>query len=384
MSVPGLKKIKRRFRNLILHLWVALETRRFNLIAAKLVKKAGLRNHAPDHKIIRQHKELWGRLSKNANTDWYRYFSGATGIEDARFVPLGIYYYHIEPVLNNKTMSRAYADKNIYDILYPTIKKPEVYIRFINGYFYDRNYRLIDDKLVNSPSYFSHITDQTKNFFMLKPAVRSGRGRWIQKLSVSNGKLLDSKNNQLTLSALKKQLPSDFIIQEYIEQHECTRQFNPSSLNCIRVFTYRSLNNDRIIPLHYLQKFGKPGGVTDYGANMGFDSSGKYTRAISEGHMRLKDSGKHIPVNNLPPFPFMSEINQVAREVARLELHSRVLGIDLAIDKNGQVLLIEVNNSSIGVNNPQLTGGPLFGDHTEEVIAFCAERKRRFSFVFEF
>ena len=50
---------------------------------------------------------------------------------------------------------------------------------------------------------------------------------------------------------------------------------------------------------------------------------------------------------------------------------------DLAIDKNGEPVLIEVNLMYQGIGFLQINNGPLFGDYTEDILDRCIKRKRR-------
>jgi hypothetical protein len=74
----------------------------------------------------------------------------------------------------------------------------------------------------------------------------------------------------------------------------------------------------------------------------------------------------------------MKEIRDTALEVASCYRYSRLLGLDFAVDKGGEVILIEVNDSNNEINFFQMSSGPLFGTFTEEVVSLCRSLPRSF------
>ncbi len=90
-----------------------------------------------------------------------------------------------------------------------------------------------------------------------------------------------------------------------------------------------------------------------------------------------------ISLETLDPLPFMKEITACALQVAQKCIHSRMLGIDLSVDKSGRALMIEVNTFSVGIENIQLNNGPLFGEYTNEVIDYCLKNKKTYNYFFE-
>ena len=61
----------------------------------------------------------------------------------------------------------------------------------------------------------------------------------------------------------------NFIIQKYIDQHHWFARFNESSLNTVRVLTYRRIKNEEAVVLHRLLRAGRPGSVVDNQASGG-------------------------------------------------------------------------------------------------------------------
>lgn len=56
----------------------------------------------------------------------------------------------------------------------------------------------------------------------------------------------------------------------------------------------------------------------------------------------------------------------------------KFIGWDIAYEEGGRPVLIEVNSSMPGIFGEQLCTGPIFGERTDEVIAYC--RSKPFSY----
>jgi hypothetical protein len=375
--------IRRKIRNFMLGFHDFAFSRSLDRRMRKAARQAGHYNRPVDELVEKRFRELWRPLAGKVCPGWYRYYSGVNGTEDERYVPLSIWFIRIEPVLNNKRFVAAYDDKNACDLLFTDIRKPEVYLRCIDGAFFDRYYTSIEEELVLH-SLSGLVSKRPGNgFVMLKPALDSGMGKSILKLPLKDGSLLGPGNIPLTAGSLKKLGGTNFLIQEVVDQHPCTAKLNPDSLNTIRVLTYRSVTDESIIPLHFLQKIGKPGRIIDKGYRVGIGPGGHYHEFCTDSSGTRQTEVNGIRLETLQPLPYMKELSECAVQVAKRCIHSRVLGIDLAIDSSGQVLLIEVNNCFIGVDNIQMNNGPLFGGNTDEVIDYCLKNKKTYSWYFE-
>ncbi|MDW7761976.1 MAG: sugar-transfer associated ATP-grasp domain-containing protein, partial [Acidobacteriota bacterium] len=78
-----------------------------------------------------------------------------------------------------------------------------------------------------------------------------------------------------------------------------------------------------------------------------------------------------IDLKRTHQIPFFSKCLDKAVIIASRNIHHRLLGLDIAIDKQNEIRIIEINNGHIGTDLPHLVGLPLFGKYTDEVIAYC-------------
>ena len=330
--------------------------------------------------IKEKYRDLWRGMAAGSDEIWLEIYLNASEIADHRYVPETVYYNLIEPCLNNKTFSKAYTDKNFYKKLSRDLKIPETLIRNIEGVFYDNN-----DKSVDKQGVLKFLDSAGE--FIIKPAVESGGGRDVALCRRHGTGFRTSSGIILDAEAILNRYSKNFIIQEVIIPHPFYEAFNPSSLNTVRMLTYRSVSDERIHILQSILRAGQTGSITDNQASGGFACG-----LTKDGNLTGKSVDKHgniyKEVNGISLVPGTQAegfklIAGVAAEVASFFPYSRLLGLDLCLDSKGEVRLIEVNNLNNEINFFQMANGPLFGEFTEEIISYCSSNKRSFLIDFE-
>lgn len=174
----------------------------------------------------------------------------------------------------------------------------------------------------------------------------------------------------------------DCVVQQLVKQHESLSYLHKDSVNTIRIVTWNRMNE--IIVLSSIVRMGVNGKKVDNASSGGifcginedgtlkdvaYDTTGKmYEKhpqgAIFKGH-KITNFDKCVTlVKSLAP---------------RFSSISRLTSWDLAIDQNGEPLIIEANLSCGELDFHQITNGPLFGDYTEEMIkeVFAVKKYRR-------
>ncbi|AHF00073.1 sugar-transfer associated ATP-grasp domain-containing protein [Thioalkalivibrio paradoxus] len=339
-------------------------------------RRLGLPANANDEDAVAEYRKLWSRVAGNVDPAWYRIYSHVFGRGDPRFIPLDVYYVLVEPALNNARFGPAFGDKNGYDLLHGRFRKPRDFIRYIDGVYYDRAYQRIAAEAVKASVLPPGLVEPDVETVLVKPAIDTRKGQSIRKLWFRGGMLRDAAGSTVSLEALAREYARDFLVQECVRQHSCTARFNDSSLNSLRVYTYRSVQDDRIVPLHVLQKVGTAGSLVDQGMRIGIRPSGRYNRYGTDDDGVRYDSVNGIDLDSIEPFPFIVELHRRAVEVASRFVHHRVLGLDFAVREDGQILLLEANPHFIGLDQLQFHHGPLFGEFTQEVIEYCRNAPR--------
>lgn len=401
--------------NRIRRLLVSLNNRRIRrLLTVKIRKiRKGIESveagvPKPEAELRGKHLQLWKGLSRKVNTDWLKIYAAVSGREDYRYVPEDIYYIEIEPRLNNKLFSKAWTDKNSYELfLGERVKRPEVVLRCINGVLYTPDF-----VPAGRPEEFAGFAPAFRGEkLVIKPTMDSGGGKSVRLVRLKDqgpgadtgdaGHGIDQScqgfrqnpGDQViwidppvegvkTLAGLFALYGGNFIIQKYISQHPWFARFNNSSLNTVRVLTYRSVSDETVHVLHRLLRAGRPGSVVDNQASggiaCGIDAGGRLMPFGIDKTGKRHQGTQSVVFGETGEVPFMNEITAAALEVAGCYRYSRLLGLDFAVSADGEVILIEVNDSNNEINFFQMSSGPLFGPFTEEVADACQRLPRSF------
>jgi hypothetical protein len=331
--------------------------------------------------VLTSHRDLWKSLGSRPNLKWLYVYNTVIGSEDERFITESDFYNKVEPVLNNRAFSDAYADKNSYHRFLRKELLPSVYLRNIEGIYYNEAYQM-----VTMPEDINDLLPPEAGRLIAKAAVESGGGRGVELFERYDKFWKNGSGIPLTGGYLEAAFGKNFLLQEYIVQDQFYGRYNPSSVNTIRLLTYRSVSTGQIVPLQAVLRIGRPGSVVDNQASGGiacginqegilnsYGVSKKGDKAYSSGGIVFSDTGR------LKKF---DEIIAVGLEVAGKYYFQRLLGLDIAVDNTGNVKVIEINNRNNEINFFQMNNGPLFGEYTNEVIEFCRSRTR--SFVLDF
>ncbi len=319
----------------------------------------------------KNYTEKWDFWDSHVSHIYLSNIASLYGKIDYNVVPTNIYYSYIEPTLNNIPFVTSLEDKSQLDWLY-TQHAPMVLLRNIHGNFY-----INGDSVNNNQVDISGVLENVPKV-VVKQAVESHGGRNIQVFERKGSVYYNKKGNSLTLDYLLSNFRSNFVVQEYVRQHPFFAQFNPSSLNTLRVMTYRSVVDNQIRVLNVTLRVGAPGSIVDNrkfgGYAIGVTPSG-YLRDFgvnNKGGVAKVFNG--VKLNELKRIVGIDDIEQVAIESAKIHYHASVLGFDMSYTDDNKVKIIEVNTWDLGIDNIQQANGALFHQYTDEVIEFCKKR----------
>ncbi len=319
--------------------------------------------------LLEKHILLFRPIKRKINLEWYKYFTLVRQEEDAAYVPENIWHIYMEPVLNQKSYAKANNDKNLFHCtpfrhLYPT-----TFLHVIQGICYDPNFNPINHK--NSLNLIPSIAK-----LVVKKSIDSGGGKGVT--------FYNSVSEVGDFNQLRKLHGENFIVQEKERQHEWFARFNPSSLNTIRVVTYRSVVDEKIYILQTLLRMGKNGSMVDNqssgGIACGIDKTGKLNSWGTDKLSNRYYSSNSVIFSETGRIPNFEKMSSVCIEIAKTRFHERVLVFDTWQDTNNQIRLTEINNINIGIEDLQKNNGPMFGEFTREVIEYCSTHKRSFCF----
>ena len=298
--------------------------------------------------------------------DWHKYFYSRTGNFSKLYFPTSEYKTDIVGRLNVFPLKRAYTDKNLSDILLPDAHQPKIILKNMNGFFY------FEGKAVSLKEAIEKCKDLGD--VIIKPSL-SSRGNGVQILHIEGG--IVNKNH--TLKEIFETYESDFQLDEIVHQHKDMSALNPTSINTIRLLTYRT---DMDINLLYtVIRIGREGKTVDNESAGGISTLiksdgtlGKYAYgAPGNDNIECTDSGVKLDGYKIPSY-------HVAIEKVK-EYHLsfpffKLMAWDIAIEEDGTPTLIEFN---VTPDLSQSANGPAFGEFTETILKDAKNKRNTWS-----
>jgi len=284
------------------------------------------------------------------------YFSQLSGVVSDRYLSMDVYYFFVIPALNRYDFINAYLDKNIYGELFPMVRQPMTVVKNMHGHYYGDGQEISLDEAVQR-------VIRHEGEMMIKPTVETCNGDGVDQITDLNP---DS------LKTLFSRYGINFIVQEKARQHADLQRVNPTSLNSMRLYTYRTLEGKVVFLYPYsMLRFGGKGAVKDNTSKGGgtclIDRDGRVDdRVFRFQHMEISSLKRETGVEGLVVPCYHKVIDKL------LEMHARLpyfdfVGWDVTVDPEGEPLFIEFNLVP-AIEGPQIMAGPMFGDHLDEVI----------------
>lgn len=340
-------------------------------IRAQVRAEKALFNELPEKKYLtkEQKKEVidfYKRLTGvKVPLIWHQYYYAKTGKFAKELLPDSLYRHDLIGRANRYDYRSAYADKNMLDVYFPGVRIPKPILKSMNGYFY------MDGEPVSREEAYKRLYNLDSA--IIKPTLAS-HGFCVHKLKIKDG--VTNIEGKTLEQLVNDEFPiGNFVIQECIEQHERMAALNPSSLNTIRIVTFRM--EMEILVLFSSIRIGRAGSEIDnlgaggLSVDVNKDGTlGKYGYALGKEKRREKtDSGVVLEGYQLPSFDAAIEL--VKKLHFKLPFFDMV-GWDVSIGKDGEPIIIEWNART---ELSQLSYGPAFGENTERIIKILWPRE---------
>ena len=284
------------------------------------------------------------------------YFSRLNGIHSDRYLSMDVYYFFVIPALNRYDFKDAYLDKNIYSELFPQVKQPRAIVKNMHGLYY------IDGEQVTMEQAVDAVVDASDEL-MIKPTVETCNGEGVEQIRDFGAD---------AIRELFRQYAFNFIVQEKVKQHPALSQVNPTSLNSMRLYTYRHIDGsyEYLYPYAHL-RFGGKGAIKDNvsqgGGTCVIDRDGVVDdRVFRFKNMNVSSLKQETGVEHLVIPNYQRIIDTLIAMHKRLPYFDYV-GWDVTVLPDGEPLLIEFNLAP-SVEGPQMMAGPMFGDCLDEVV----------------
>ena len=286
----------------------------------------------------------------------HEYFYSRTGVFTKEYVPNNIYHCEIVPKANVHRFQSVLGDKNMCDFLFPGENVVHSILKNMNGYYYYEGSPVSEKEAVSLCQNLEKV--------LIKPS-RKTKGQGVQIFSVKDGV---TNLNGKTIGQLFKEYKQDFLIQDWVKQHKYMAALNPTSVNTLRILSYRS--GMEVLIIYSVVRIGRSGSVVDNQCAGGISTTiseqgrlGKFAfGGYSEDNVTRTDSGIVLEGYQLPSFD--KAIEFVKRLHLKLPFFN-IVGWDVAIQEDEEPVLIEFNTNP-GLSQSAFCSG--MGKYTERII----------------
>lgn len=321
--------------------------------------------------------EKWHTIDPHVKPTAYRIFQHYVGT-DTRILPLETCLACFEPVLNPIELRPYYSDKNMFDRIFGAEHTLGALLRQIDGVYYTADYRPV---ALDDSSLRDMLEGYTRVF--VKPSVDGESGRGVRQfVCQADGTWCDGEGEQLNVNYLNTHYRGNIVVQESFEQHSYLAQFNPTSVNTLRIFALRLPSTGECVVPGIVLRIGGKGAIVDNA-----HSGGRFVGVNPDGtlgHYACDFLGRTVKAHNGIDFstghyqlPHYDEIVRFAREMGSRILHHHILAFDVCLNTEGRPRVIEVNIHGFGGWVFQFCGQPTFGAWTDEIIDWCRTRRPR-------
>lgn len=273
------------------------------------------------------------------------------------YIPDSIHFADIDFHFTSPRQSAQIDDKNLYDLYFHDVKRPETILRKVGGELLDKDYRPV-------------TAEQAMALYTQAGVVVSKAAK--DAVGGHSIRFLDSKECS----------PADFIrflenkdhivVQRVLQQHETLNLIHRDSINTIRIMTL--LLDGQVHILSSVLRMGQNGARVDNASSGGLvcgiqdDGTLKEVAYDKNGNRRTEHpQGGAFKGIRLEGFDKCRDL--VRRLAGRMCTTSRLISWDLSVDPSGDPVLIEVNLTYGELDFHQLCNGPIFGHMTDKVLS---------------
>lgn len=324
-----------------------------------------------DNEIYKKWERKWSVFNIPVNPKAYQVYSHYIG-DDENIVPNDIARIFIEPILTPPQYQQFYNDKNSLGQIFPQELLPYTVLRSINGTLYDMEYCT-----VGTQCFFDSLASFDR--VIVKPALDMG-GHGVQLFFRKGDNMINAEGEILTYEYMQQNYGKNYLIQKCLDQSVFMSQFNPTSVNTIRLAMYKDVNTGVIHYLGAVLRMGGQGSVVDNACSGGvfaaIDTDGKIGKILYDEFGRTKTVHNGIDFSNSDfVIPDFEKVIKMGEFVASRMPHMYLFANDFMIDEEGNVKIIEVNTQWFSYWLYQFSSKSIFGQYTDDVINYCKAKK---------
>lgn len=305
-------------------------------------------------------KAIWGKYGGDYAA--YAFYKKFSGVFDPHLVP-DDYYDLAEHVFNLRWAAYFMQHKCHLKYFIPKQYRATVILQIIDGHIV-----LEDNTEITKEEAVRILSGHPQ--FIVKKARGTGGGKGVRRIVLS-----DLKDRNAFMEELFSSM--DVEIEDIIQQSDFMAQFNPDSVNTIRLVTLNI--NEKCTVLSSFLRMGGKGSFVDnlsggHGVLVGLDSNGVLNE-FGVDHMFNKkyQSPSGVPLKGLR-VPEFSSISQQIIDFHKKIPFANLIGWDVCISRDGTPFVIEVNLDSAVLEAHQVFNGPIFGERIDEVRTYMDKR----------
>lgn len=279
-------------------------------------------------------------------------------------VPSDFFYQYVDPCFCDPIMGLEFSDKNFTDLLFPDVCRPKTVVRYEKGLFLNDGYNIISE---NEALRLCENHDE----LVIKPSARSGGGKGVLFWKPEKTGVEDFPANFKTNKS--------YVVQELVRQHPLLSKLHSESLNTIRLITF--LWKGEVVVLSSFIRMGVGGSKIDNahagGIFCGIEEDGSLQKYAVDYKFSIYETHPQGTVFQGFVIPNYNKCVEMVKKIApRMARIAKMISWDVAINEDGEPVLLESNMMYNGVDAPQIVTGPIFGDRTEEIIQYVKEHQR--------
>lgn len=320
--------------------------------------------------------EKWSDLLLNNDPYFYRLYSQISGIKSPNFLPDDVYVFYILRLLNDSVMDGPFKDKNFYDLIFKNQAFPKTYMRNVNGIFFDNDYRLVED-----PNTILNNLHESSENVVVKPTWDSTSGKNVKLFTLQKNGILCNNGTKLSHEYLNKVFKNNYIIQQAIHPSNDISVFNTGSVNSIRMYSYRSVKDNKVRIVNSFLKVGPKGSFTDNISDSGYavavDDNGNLGEIGINKYGVKTEKINNVDLKNNLKISSFGDMKKIVIDIAEKFIYDRFIGFDVTKDFNNKPVIIEANLGHVGVTACSSLGKPIFGSYTDEIIEYCKYNKNK-------
>lgn len=296
---------------------------------------------------------------KKISYKWHRLYTAYTGNFDYKYFPEYLFSTRLD---NNRIKVLEFENKALLNKLFDNVSNyiyiPKLYIKKINGHYYDE-----DDNPIFEKEAINIIKEKYNNF-IIKKSIDSNSGRGV--------KIISLKKDNIDLKELFNSFGKNFIIEELIKQSKIVNKIYDKSINTLRIVTYQTDSGYYVAPI--TMRIGRGGNDIDNahagGIFIAVDNQGYLgKKAFTEYNEQfLNHPDTNLKFNNYK----LPNIELLREEI--IKLHKQLPNIkfiswDVAINEDNFFSLIEINLHSQAVWLQQMAHGKgFFQENTDNIL----------------